>query len=132
MKVTSTLVLPVIPLLPLNVIFIKLILSHTTSAIIITYTYSNLNINSVVILPSLIISLHRRLPCGNINDTLIYSLGKILHRYILCACGMIHDSRILLLLSNCTKICSAFLGAVARTGILIMYQELMLRNTNNY
>ena len=77
-----------------NVIFIKVILSHTTStsAIIITYPYSDLNINLVVILPSLIISLHCRLPCGIINDTLVYPLSKMLHRYILCASEIVHDS----------------------------------------
>jgi len=110
----------------------KLILSHTTSAIIITYPCSDLNINSVAVPPNLIISLHRRLPCGNINDTPVYSRGKMLHWYILCAYGIVHDSEILMFLSNCAKICSSFLGAVTRIGILIMYLELTLWNTNTH
>ena len=96
----------------------------------IVYPYSDLVVNLVVILSGLIISLHRRLPYENINDTPVYSLGKMLHPYIMCACGMIHDQEILLLLNNCAKICSVFLGVVARTCILIMLLQLTLRNTN--
>jgi hypothetical protein len=62
-------------------------------AIIIIYPCSDLNINFVVILPSLILFLHRRLPCENINGTSVYSLGKILHRYIRCACRIVLDSK---------------------------------------
>ena len=87
----------------------------------IIYPYLDLVINLVVILSSLIISLHRRLLYENINDTPIYSLGKMLHWYILCACGIVHDSKILMFLSNCVKICLAFLGVIARTDILIMF-----------
>ena len=68
--------------------FIKLILSSTTSAIIIIYPCSDLNINSIVILPSLILFLHRRLPCENINDTLVYSRVKCCSG-IPCTCGFI-------------------------------------------
>ena len=56
----------------------------------------------------------------------------MLHRYILCACGIVHDSEISIFHSNCAKICSTFLGAVARIGILIMFLELTLGNTNRH
>ena len=58
---------------------------------IILYPCSDLNINSVAVPPNLIISLHRRLPCGNINDTPVYSRVKC-YSGIPCACGSIRGS----------------------------------------
>ena len=96
-------------------------LSHYLAIIIIIYPGPELDVNSIVILPSLIISLLRCLPCGNINDTPVYSLGKMLHQYILCAYEIVHDSKYSCSLVIVLRYVQHFLGAITRIDILVMF-----------